>query len=48
MQESLFATWIFSYTRGHVLAPTLASRFVLILWLNSRFNGEKTPGKAET
>ena len=46
MQGSLFAKWIFSYTRGHVPSPTLASRFFLALWLNPRFDGETMPGKA--
>ena len=46
--ESLFAMWIFSYIRGWLPALSLASRFFLTLSLNPRFNGEKTPGKAET
>ena len=52
---ALFATWIFGYVGRHVPAPALASGFVLTVWLilflgwlNPRFNGEKTTGKAET
>jgi urea transporter len=50
---SLLATWLASYVYRGFPAPVLASGFVLAIWLilflgwlNPRFNGEKTPGKA--
>jgi urea transporter len=52
---SLLATWLLSYVARNAPVPFLASGFVLAIWLmlflgwlNPRFNGEKTVGKAAT